>query len=1295
MNQSYRPAFGIGPVFGPGQPLHGLVATSCGLVRQGSEQPDRARRHGPPLKTLQDPNAVAGRRHPHARNHFHCASPVSEDDEFEAPSVRLPPPLPPPGKDEMEMETLRGDLNRNGFSPVPNGYLHFESTLFDSSDIKEGGGGGGGGDGEHGGGDASAPFRHFPKSSREQAGGGSKSAYKPTVFNLMSKTISELDPTLSPSALPGITVTDGWSLVVSDSDGELASPGDPRLASPAGTNSSSNSPKKKSLPAVKYAAGDLVWAKFNRRPWWPCHVTCDPEQGSHTKMKAPSPRPCRMYLLKTIGEIVESAWVTGNAIHPFEGGHQFEDLPVLRRRGKQKEKDYKYKIPRSLTTAWKVGVAEAERLLPDRQRRTQSALSVSVNGEESVPGGPPPPERLEEAPAAPADPGRAPPPRAAQGGNGSRLAKGAASLQCSRSKAFQKKKKCLSDIFGHIVGGSREASPAPNAPDRFRTTTRALKQEPEDSPYADLDSVPMLHRPKRTAASPTRDAADVFREGPGPTAAASEIRRRDADGGSGGCEGPSSTSSENLPASRRLMTRALDAERTDALSADVHVDESPAARDAPVKAETPPHRESPGNALSPDTLGSPKRRARKPGKKPVHNGSLIEPKSEGSRVPPTVIKTESVPETVSSSPSSSLSPMDAFQDSKELVFRSLGDEDSSDSESAAFRPDSNYRFSTFLMLLKDMHDTREKDGRPLSLPPSSVLIKEEPPSMPAPPGGDATPGTKTDNGTPGKSATFQNGGAGAKRGTKSLTKADACCADLSVDKQRRKQRLPAKLRLAIPGLSSDLANFAYGRQFVSGHADLAWPLSSPPVAADPPASYLDRNPGATVAPKKRWRLIEDVSESKSEVLSESSAAVNGSRTLTASPDLHPGVETQMEDESNSSELSAAGSCDNKRLRKPTKRLLESTEGFEQIFVPKKKSKRHASEAPDAHNPGSTALQDRSGAPGVVPSTSTSSLSSVEPADASERQSPSRDEPSPAAPSDSPPATLTFLETEAADGTDLLPASDKGSLSKERKRPRKLSHKVLECTIEEVSVASTKKEEQHDEATSEEKVSVRKTQVGCLKKEKTVSCTSSTSTAPGYSDDGDLCEDLVASRPPSPPGSRTPKRELEACGAVDGGNTHTGTLTPKPEENAVGLSDSPSSQGDVKPKIGATALKENVCQVCERTGDLLPCEGQCYGAFHLQCLGLSAAPKRRFLCRECNTGAHACFVCKESGGGIKRCMIPLCGKFYHADCILPYAATQTHVKGLRCPLHVCLSCHISKRLNICSKGRLARCVRCPE
>lgn len=1395
MNQSYRPAVRVSSGYGSGQPElrphHGLVSTSyvnqCGIVRRGSDQPsavqlptsslkqpavlgynqpDRSHCYSP-LRRLQDLNTVVSRpdldRDLHPRNHLRCTSPISDDDEFEAPSVQLPPS---PGNDDIEPL----EANKNGFSPhspdslvhcspIPNGYLHFESTLFDSSDIKEEDE-----EGEHSGSEDLAPFHHYPKLSQDRnvtdsktmcSLGADKRTYKPTVFNLMSKTISELNPTLSPSALPEITMRDGWSLgEESDSDGELISPVDPGLISPAGTNSNSNSPKKKPLPAVKYVEGDLVWAKFNRRPWWPCHVTCDPDQGTHTKMKVPSPRPCRMYFLETIGEIIESAWVPGNVILPFEGGHQFEDLPVLRRRGKQKEKDYKYTIPKSLLTAWKVSVAEAEYLLPERQRNTESMLSVSVNGEERVPS-PLPTEKPQEPPSVSVNPGRPPSPNMAPNRNEPDLIKNSAEIQSNKSKALKRKKKCLSDIFGHIVGGSKESSNITNTSDHFHNTTRALKEEPKDSPYADLDSVPMLHRPKRTAVSPVQDVDRLVQKEHDSTKVKAKFTEKvnhstessdstrvltkkmaskdtDSEQSLGSCNDLSHRSTEkhsmNLPASSRLMTRALKAEEetdlkdalaTSQIPTDAHTGDCPdnTSSNAPINTEMSPNLESPTHSFCSTSHSSPKRRARKPDKKLIRNGSLIKPKFVGSgisAVKPVEIKTENImPDpSSSSSPSSSLSPMDAFQDPKELLFKSLVKEDSSSSELTVFRPDANYKFSTFLMLLKDMHDTREKEGKPLTLPPSPVLIKEEPLVIPTFTGGDRascddfTQRIKAENRQSGKSITPQNRAVKTKNRTKAIMTADTYhCEDFPVHSQigRRKQRLPAKLKLSIPGLSSDLADLAYGREFVSGHADLANPGSCPPVAADPSTSYLDKNSGSTVAPKKRWQLVEEATESKGEVISEVSADINGSYTARASPDLDLEVEKQVEKDSYSSETSStAGNSENKRLRKPTKRLLESTEEYEQIFVPKKKSKKHTSESSKMHTSEMTALHDLSTTPGIFTSASTSSSSSVEPADAPSEleQSPSQDELSPVAPSVSPVTTQPCHDLETADETDLPPKSDTGLLIRERKRPRKLSHRVLECTIEEVSVSSAKRKElkRHIGVTSEVKVSIKKTQVGSVKKEKPTPSTSSApaAAAPHLSESKDLLEDLTLNRPPSPQGSKTPQQEAEteACSTEEKQNIHTGTLTPKPEVLSVGLNDSLSSPVDVKGKVGAASLKENVCQVCERTGDLLLCDGHCYGAFHPQCIGLSVAPKGKFLCHECTSGDHTCFVCKKPGNGLKRCMIPLCGKFYHTDCISAYSATQPHNKGFRCPLHVCLSCHITNPLNISSKGRLARCVRCP-
>lgn len=53
------------------------------------------------------------------------------------------------------------------------------------------------------------------------------------------------------------------------------------------------------------------------------------------------------------------------------------------------------------------------------------------------------------------------------------------------------------------------------------------------------------------------------------------------------------------------------------------------------------------------------------------------------------------------------------------------------------------------------------------------------------------------------------------------------------------------------------------------------------------------------------------------------------------------------------------------------------------------------------------------------------------------------------------------------------------------------------------------------------------------------------------------------------------------------------------------------------------------QICEKPGELLLCEAQCCGAFHLQCLGLSEMPKGKFICNECSTGTAA-FVSAEDG-----------------------------------------------------------------
>ncbi|NXY91422.1 NSD2 methyltransferase, partial [Alcedo cyanopectus] len=145
-----------------------------------------------------------------------------------------------------------------------------------------------------------------------------------------------------------------------------------------------------------------------------------------------------------------------------------------------------------------------------------------------------------------------------------------------------------------------------------------------------------------------------------------------------------------------------------------------------------------------------------------------------------------------------------------------------------------------------------------------------------------------------------------------------------------------------------------------------------------------------------------------------------------------------------------------------------------------------------------------------------------------------------------------------------------------------------------------------------------------------------------------------------------------------------------------------STSSKKSERGAGTKKEYVCQLCEKTGDLLLCEGLCYRAFHVSCLGLSGRPAGKFICSEfpllvslLPPGVHTCFVCKERKADVKRCVVSHCGKFYHEACVKKFHLTVFENRGFRCPLHSCLSCHVSNPSHPrISKGKMLRCVRCP-
>ncbi|KAK2154206.1 hypothetical protein NP493_2211g00002 [Ridgeia piscesae] len=127
-------------------------------------------------------------------------------------------------------------------------------------------------------------------------------------------------------------------------------------------------------------------------------------------------------------------------------------------------------------------------------------------------------------------------------------------------------------------------------------------------------------------------------------------------------------------------------------------------------------------------------------------------------------------------------------------------------------------------------------------------------------------------------------------------------------------------------------------------------------------------------------------------------------------------------------------------------------------------------------------------------------------------------------------------------------------------------------------------------------------------------------------------------------------------------------------------------------------KEHVCLLCEKPGELITCNGPttaCHSSFHLSCVGLKSVPVDPFVCDECTTGSHTCFVCKKTGPEMKRCGVPLCGRFYHQECVVKLPLTRSENHHFYCPLHTCATCAGGNPKNIkATKGRMYRCVRCP-
>ncbi|NXS95005.1 NSD1 protein, partial [Jacana jacana] len=1363
--------------------------------------------------------------------------------------------------------------------------------------------------------------------------------------------------------------------------------------------------KKKPTP-VKYEVGDLVWAKFNRRPWWPCTICHDPVLDCHSKMKVSNRRPYREYCVDALGEPSEKTWVAGKAIVLFEGRHQFEELPVLRRRGKQKEKGYKHKVPQRFMAKWEVSVGQAEDILlggPEDQKCSQnsSELDSEKEAQSEYYANGPGAERDRQLNGCfkslalnsrhPASEKRklhikAHMKKSSESRKRTRVKRSGVRGEASRGEIKDKTPESLvrNMMVGDLpekhashelrrIANSLTASHSTRANHllssfgerRFEKTSLKPGYENRKSDalkstlQGDLFSSASLEREKSSLGILCSSKLQIHYSA---SDAGIEKKQTESDSSSSLSDGGNSdvdtmdqsserassalevsdssdkvekefpmTSSGNIKLSMYLsqksnrrarkksyrdrkplggsVTSRLGAEfadgelevgfsdaemsltalecssgvRNDNLSlANKHTTPQSVSKDnswpaAANQASLKPksaklsrirsikckHKEKVAglepslaeeeggvNRCSSDTKGFSglQRSGKGDGQKLLKN--MHERTRDSAEIETAVVK-------------------HVLSELKELSYRSMNDDASDSGAPKATVPllfssasgrlpiEPDYKFSTLLMMLKDMHDSKTKEqqlmtgqnivpfrnastadgsgsnsasglkslsivGPPYKLEKNGDCVQET-----------VNPSSALSNSSFSRNPPSKLTGVGtSKREPVSTavsgTNGTNCIPKRNCSKSKQSSKLGDKTvsnrkDLKPGGPSKLLSRFSRGsgEHAFRVHGSVTSPLGNEAEDAERKESVdlterstdedsaclsddnLDRvgrrpeagrniesctsaengespdldseansegslgdesNDVNHVAPKKRWqrfnqssaRSNKHISRSRDQGNLESAFGLNsrgfslkGNECLGRRHSPHSKVlegaltdqdcenhldlvekrlnvcgkpnnsvmdsETELGNFAPQSEFSAQVlkllsfflvHSERKRLRKPSKRLLEYAEEYDHLFAPKKKSKK-----------GQEQLQK-------VNSVVRSEFEGGLPAQCSPEGDTQRGQSSlvstPSSTKESPPvleAECSFSELgshptdqlleEPSDFPELvLSSSDVSEVSAspdaeerflksgnfESKRQRKPTKKLLESN--DLDTAFMPKKE---EWTPPKK--------GTGPSE---SDSSELYSPAHFPDLGEASEKLSEKqrkrkrqRHPSTAVHSKKERNEEGLGETphsEGETSVHGTAASPKEGNEEGSENDhgvPSSKKMQGERGGGAALKENVCQICEKPGELLLCEAQCCGAFHLQCLGLSEMPKGKFICNECSTGVHTCFVCKSCGEDVKRCLLPLCGKYYHEACIQKYPPTVLQNKGFRCSLHICMTCHAANPANIsASKGRLMRCVRCP-
>ncbi|XP_032066970.1 histone-lysine N-methyltransferase, H3 lysine-36 and H4 lysine-20 specific isoform X5 [Thamnophis elegans] len=1039
--------------------------------------------------------------------------------------------------------------------------------------------------------------------------------------------------------------------------------------------------KKKPAP-VKYEAGDLVWAKLSRRPWWPCKVCHDPVLDTHSKMNVTNRKPYREYHVEVLGDPSERAWVMGKCIVIFEGRHQFEELPILRKRGKQKEKDYKHKVPKKLMAKWEISVGLITEYL--KQNGMKKCIRTS--------------SKLESI---------------------------------------------------HLMGSCKKDS----LNEQSRHLNGYLKPLAFDSKHLSHDKGKIFTKSQMRKNSDARKGNRIKK---------CNIKRE--------CEGEvpmskvKNTISENMPdkqASHELC-RAAESLMGSKCTVENYLLSSFGERQFENKSKKaeydvsqrdcqlePPQidlkkMKSPSGFMSSSTQQQPYSGTEGGNeiKKEMDSDGIcdLEPLDQSIAAAYRDLKIcDSInkggkelslgqrsikrPVPLSKSSSRNQKPLEGSLDRNANV--EAGDKQFQQPSFEAERKASAYRKDNLTMV--DKHTTLQSKGFTSHMDIEQLQFR----TTKCKHKGSAAATTPTESSLkkeeciPDSCFSTTKGAPGFQLDTPA--KSGKLDGSQLPNSTREKSHDSAEIETAVvKHVLSELKELSY-RSMNDKAKDCGPPKTTVPLLF----SSVSGQNHLPIEPDYKFStllmMLKDMHDSKTKekqiMTSQNIVSYRGSSngesagsntpsdltpltTMGATPKIEKNQESAQEPEC--LKPKEVVNAEKKRLRKPSKRLLEYAEEYDHIFASKKKKKSQESfqktsslEKSEAKQKSSIEKQACNKPLEKKPLDSISSSSSLkESPPILEAERPLSEESD--VQSREPRLEMPVLTLSSADVLESVasapdshaqgeePIVKPGSF--ESKRQRKPTKKLLESNDLDTTFIPKR------EWTSIKKCS----EAGPLDTEMSeLYSTSRLSNA--------------VEAPEKVPGKqRKRKRQrrslaVTSCKKEKSDNTQEETLntegdrshgiagspketTEEGSENDPGLPSSKKMQGE---RGGGAALKENVCQICEKPGELLLCEAQCCGAFHLQCLGLSEMPKGKFICTECSTGVHTCFVCKNSGENAKRCLLPLCGKYYHEECIQKYPPTVMQNKGFRCSLHICMTCHAANPANIsASKGRLMRCVRCP-